>query len=326
MSDVAAIRFDESQFPENVRRDLLDSLRSGRINHKFHYDSVKQTQKWLALHQDYAPSRNDPACQEHYLRGFSRAARLFESAEATVVGLGCGGGRKDTQLLRELAATGRRLHYVPLDVSAPMTLVARGSSLQVIGPRQCTPCVADLLELKSLDALLEGIPDGRIITFFGMLPNFEPEAAFSLLKRLTRARDLVLLSANLAPGQDYVDGVRRVLPQYDNPSTADWLITFLIDLGISPDDGELSFDIEEFDSVVPLRRIVANFNFTKDREIAIDGEKINFVTGRKLRLFYSFRYTETKLRAFLERSNFEIVESWIVPSEEEGIFLARREK
>ena len=40
-----------SQFPENVSRGLLESLRSRKINHKFHYDSYKQAQKWLALHE-----------------------------------------------------------------------------------------------------------------------------------------------------------------------------------------------------------------------------------------------------------------------------------
>ncbi len=62
MPITANIIIHESQFPENVRRDLLASLRTRRVNHKFHYDSVKQTQKWLALHQIYSPSRNDENC------------------------------------------------------------------------------------------------------------------------------------------------------------------------------------------------------------------------------------------------------------------------
>jgi hypothetical protein len=59
MSAVANVTIHSSQFPENVRRDLLESLRTRRVNHKFHFDSVKQTQKWLALHQQFSPSRND---------------------------------------------------------------------------------------------------------------------------------------------------------------------------------------------------------------------------------------------------------------------------
>ena len=63
----ATISIHESQFPENVRCDLIASLRTRKINHKFHYDSVKQTQKWLALHQAiYSPSRNDADCAATY--------------------------------------------------------------------------------------------------------------------------------------------------------------------------------------------------------------------------------------------------------------------
>src|SRR6266576_1218628 len=46
MSLLASVTIHPSQFPQNVRRDLIESLKSRRINHKFHYDSVHQTQKW----------------------------------------------------------------------------------------------------------------------------------------------------------------------------------------------------------------------------------------------------------------------------------------
>ena len=53
MSSIAQVTIHASQFPEAVRRDLLASLRTRQVNQKFHYDSVKQTQRWLALHQQY---------------------------------------------------------------------------------------------------------------------------------------------------------------------------------------------------------------------------------------------------------------------------------
>jgi len=73
MSTTANVTIHRSQFPEAVRRDLLESLRARRVNHKFHYDSVKQTQKWLALHQIYSPTRNDADCLAAYEQGFAAA-------------------------------------------------------------------------------------------------------------------------------------------------------------------------------------------------------------------------------------------------------------
>ena len=101
----AGVAIHASQFPENVRRDLLESLRTRRVNHKFHYDSVKQTQKWLALHQAYSPSRNDADCRAIYERGFAAAAAQIKAASVHVIGLGCGGGQKDTRLLKLLKAS-----------------------------------------------------------------------------------------------------------------------------------------------------------------------------------------------------------------------------
>src|SRR5688572_5633239 len=112
MSAIANVAIHSSQFPENVRRDLLESLRSRQVNHKFHYDSVKQTQKWLALHQAHSPSRNDPDCASIYEAAFIAAAS-HQSSRAYVIGLGCGGGQKDTRLLKQLATLGKTILYTP---------------------------------------------------------------------------------------------------------------------------------------------------------------------------------------------------------------------
>src|SRR5215468_10885057 len=101
-----------SQFPENVRRGLLVSLRTRRVNHKFHYDSIKQTQKWLALHQAYSPSRTDPDCAAVYDRGFAEVTSLLSRPAVCLVGLGCGGGQKDTRMLLSLSAAGKKVAYI----------------------------------------------------------------------------------------------------------------------------------------------------------------------------------------------------------------------
>ena len=124
MPSLANVVIHQSQFPENVRRDLLESLRTRRVNHKFHYDSIKQTNKWLALHEAYSPSRNDDDCAATYDRAFAEAAKQIKAQQVHVIGLGCGGGQKDARLLRILKGRGP-LHYTPSDVSVAMTLVAR---------------------------------------------------------------------------------------------------------------------------------------------------------------------------------------------------------
>jgi L-histidine N-alpha-methyltransferase len=78
-----------------------------------------------------------------------------------------------------------------------------------------------------------------------MIPNLEPDNILPKLAQLVRKDDLLLMSANLAPGGDYLAGVKRVLPGYDNAQTRAWLLAFLYDLGVEAGDGAVDFSIEE---------------------------------------------------------------------------------
>jgi uncharacterized SAM-dependent methyltransferase len=326
MNAAVHVAVHPSQFPGNVRRDLLASLRARRVNHKFHYDSVKQTQKWLALHQRYSPTRQDEDCLAQYENSFAAAAARIKAPRVQVIGLGCGGGQKDARLLRQLAAAGRTVAYAPCDVAVAMVLTARQTVLTVVPPEQCSPLVLDLAAAEDLPAVLDRTLPGdaaRLFTFFGMIPNFEPQLILPRLAGLLRPDDGLLFSANLAPGHDYAAGIRQILPQYDNAPTREWLLTFLLDLGVERGDGELRFGIET-DAASGLQRVTAHFHFTRSRRIEIEDEAFEFEAGAVVRLFFSYRYTPDRVRSALERHGLTVLERWITASEEEGVFLCRQ--
>ena len=326
MSSAVNVVIHASQFPEKVRRDLLESLRTRRVNHKLHYDSVKQTQKWLALHQAYSPTRNDADCRAIYEKGFKAAVAQINAKSIHVFGLGCGGGQKDTRLLKLLTKAGREIFYAPCDVSTAMVLTARRTALAVLPEKNCFPLVCDLATANDLAVTLarrSGAKTARLFTFFGMIPNFEPQIILPKLASLVRPKDFLLFSANLAPGADYAAGVKKVLPQYDNPLTHDWLMIFLLDLGVERNDGKLRFRIED-DRTNGLKRIVAGFHFTRSRPIEVDGVRFDFHAGETIRLFFSYRYTPERVRKVLARYGLEVCDQWTAKPEEEGVFLCRR--
>lgn len=324
MSSTAHVAIHPSQFPEAIRRDLLESLRARRVNHKFHYDSAKQTQKWLVLHQAHSPSRNDADCAATYDAAFVGASEHIGAREIHLIGLGCGGGQKDTRLLKLLRERGATVNYTPSDVSTAMVLVAREAALTVVEDELCLPLVCDLATADDLPEVLATHHASRItrlITFFGMIPNFEPGDILPKLAALLRPDDWLLFSANLAPGLDYAAGVQHVLPQYDNPLTRDWLLTFLLDLGIERGDGELRFTIEDDSG---LKRIVARFHFTRARRIDMENDVFEFPSGETIQLFFSYRYTPALARAALKVPGLIVESQWGTQSEEEGVFLCRR--
>lgn len=325
MSLAANVLIHPSQFPTNIRRDLLKSLRTRRVNHKFHYDSVKQTQKWLVLHQACSPTRNDADCQRIYEQSFRAAAATVKAQTVHVIGLGCGGGQKDTRLLKRLKSGGKALLYTPCDVSTAMVLTARQAALAVLPAINCSPLVFDLATAEDLSAILKSRiphPASRIMTFFGMIPNFEPPEIMPKLASLVGLKDILLFSANLAPGADYSAGMKQILPQYDNDLTRDWLMTFLLDLGIKRRDGDLRFAIEA--GKLGLKRVVARFHFSRRRRIEIEDKPFAFQRGESVRLFFSYRYTPERVCEVLARYDLKVCRQWIARSEEEGVFLCER--
>ncbi len=136
-----------------------------------------------------------------------------------------------------------------------------------------------------------------------------------------RPEDLLLVSANLAPGPDYAEGVRRILSGYGNAETRDWLLTFLFDLGIEPSDEVLKIHIEDAHE---LKRVVADFHFSRACALTIYGERIEFRSGQPLRLLFSYRYTPEKCKQLLTSHGLKSEGRWITKSEEEGVFACRR--
>ncbi len=320
----AQVFIDRSQFPANVRRDLLDSLRARAFNHKFHYESHKQAAKWLALHEAFSPARHDPSALRTYDEAFSRAADDCMTPTLHLVGLGCGGGQKEARLLELLNARRSKITCTLADVSLPLVLTAREAARLHLGEEHCQSIVCDLATTEGLGATLDRIAphQPRLFTLFGLIPNFEPAPLLSRVSALLRPGDALLLSANLAPGPDYATGVQAVRPQYDNALTHDWLLTLLLDLGFEASDGRLQFTVET--DPQGLLRIAAYFELNRPRQIQVHGETIPFVRHDRIRVFFSYRHTASTISKHLLEHGLVVAAQWQNAAGEEGVFLCRK--
>jgi L-histidine Nalpha-methyltransferase len=311
-----------SQFPERLRAELIQSLRTRRMNHKFHYETRKQAQYWLRLHLACSPIHRDRDGQQSYQRAFRETAQRLAAGPIHIVGLGCGDGGKELRLI-ELLQVAHDCSFVAIDVSLPLALMARNRVASLIPPGRCHALVCDLGTAGDLDSHLDsGASPGtpRLLTFFGVIPNFEPGRILPQLGHLLRPGDHLLLSANLAPGADYFAAVNSIRPQYDNPPTRDWLFLLLDDLGVDRADGHITFSVEPDPAWHPLARISASFEFDRPRSIALDDDEFRFERGDTLRLFFSYRHTSASIRDLLARHGIRVDAEWITASGEEGIF------
>jgi hypothetical protein len=316
-----ALAIHPSIFPERSRAAYVESFRTRRMNHRFHYESEKQAQQWLALHEAYSPARTDDDCLRTYERAFREIAKGIQAEELALISIGCGGGQKDLTLLKQIVAS--NIHYVPSDVSLPLALTAHLRATRELS-LQSKPALLDLGGAPDLAQFLDGLVAAkakRVIAFFGMLPNFEPDEALRPLSAALRADDMLLVSANLAPCLDYKDGVKHILPLYDNHLTRCWLATALLDAGFDISPGDIRFTIT---SAGGLLRVEANYCFRREQSISLDGDQFKYNVGDIFRLFFSYRHTPALLRTLLAKYKIKIVRQWITASEEEGVFLCRK--
>jgi L-histidine Nalpha-methyltransferase len=316
-----------SQFPNKIYQDYLDCFSVGKINHKFHYDTVKQSQKWLKIHEYYSPARTNDDCINAYAVCFQKTAEFLDiNTNIQVIGLGCGGGAKDHLLVSYLLNTEREIIYYPIDVSLSLALISgqkiRESYPQVsIQPIVCDlPCADDLI----LHLHDQGEGHRKIITFFGMIPNFTPDEILPILSNFLQPGDILLMSANLAPGDDYLTGINKVLPQYDNELTKDWLMTVLVDAGINPDHGTIKFSLKDDPNHQELTRINAQFEVETNIDLKLDDQIMHWKNGDQIQLFFSYRYTTAKLQNILKQYDIIILDYWEGANQEEGVYFCQK--
>lgn len=317
----------ESALPHVSRARILDALRQREIDPSLLYSGLRQTLRWIDLHHAVSPAQRDPAIAALYDSAFRRAAEGSRGNVINVVSLACGDGTKDTRCLQLARELNRTVIYTPIDVSLEMVLTAEQTATKALRGLQTTPLLCGLAHCTVLPALIKNFdPSGadRIVLFLGTIHNFWPPDILRSLIYPVRSQDHLLIGANLAPSKNYDAAVEKILAQYDNEPTRRWLSGALSELNVTPEDGALEFSLVPAESLPSLKRIQADFVFSRQKQINFFGEQLSFSAGEKLRVFYSYRFTAEHLRTFFAQSRLAIAEQWIAPNDEEGLFLCRR--
>jgi hypothetical protein len=100
-------------------------------------------------------------------------------------------------------------------------------------------------------------------------------------------------------------------------------MSFLLDLGVEKTDGALRFRVEELSEPPRLKRITAEFLFSRERNLQLESEQFAFQPDDSIRLFFSYRHTPTLIRTLLGGYGLDVIDQWITASGEEGVFLVQ---
>lgn len=315
------ISFHESQWPSRWRAAIVACLRDRVFDARFHYESPSQAAAWLALHESHSPARLDPDVARLYPDAIAGCLSRMPSPTC-LVSLGCGGGKKDLDVLRRSGASA----YAAIDASPGMVIETLDRVRANLPSLVARGLVADV---RAADAIASWARDtfpfeGPVLWLaFGIVPNIPAPEIPALLRAFVRLpHDRVLLGANLIPGQNPAAEMAAILPQYDNNPTRRWLAILPQSLGIPASPGDIRFDILPPKTGHPWR-IEANLLIRNDCALQLFGESIALSAEERLRLFFSNRFSPEDIGTIAQAAGLRLATSTISPSAEEGVFEIR---
>jgi uncharacterized SAM-dependent methyltransferase len=326
------VAIHDSCDPRRREADLRAALAQRRLPGRLLYAGPAQAERWLAYHRAWAPSRRDAALRAAYRGAFAAALAGLPAGPFHLVGLGCGDGSKEAELLEAAAEAGAGAErYTPLDGSLELLLEAAQAARAGRADLPVHPLAMDLAALADLPPWLaqrEPRPQPRLFTAFGILPNAQPEALAAALAGLLRPGDTLLLSANLSPG-GYAADRERILAQYDNPQARHWYGGALEALGLLP--GDFALEVR----AVPLAADGARWQVRVSARLLrpvrlgagaleLGAGAVPLAQGERLEVFFSNRFTQGAVEDWLGAAGLGPARVWPHDAGEEAVFLCRR--
>jgi hypothetical protein len=256
---------------------------------------------WRKVHISCSPFLHRTELQRLYRLPSARIRKHFGRRSYSLLALGCADGTKESLLLKKLP---KPTSLLALDTNLSL---ARRAALRLPAFHKSARR-GDLTSSLSLQFLFsQSRPHPTLITLFGVLPNLNPLPLLRSIRRFMRKDDLLLFSANLATGQSSHTGAVRILPQYDNQPTRNWLEAAILRYRPKLPKGHLEFGVFPDPKQKTLARIEARL---------ISPHKIHTV-------FSSRRPTSSQVEAWIRSAHMRKLERYLDSLGEEGLWLVQ---
>ena len=275
------------------------------------YSHPSLARLWKKVHLTCSPFYRRPAVRRLYTQPTTVLRVLLRHNPYNFIALGCAEGLKESLLLRKLPKP-------TLLLTADTCLSMAKFAARKLPARAKIARQIDLTSPSSISRILTPrIPNSkskaprpaRLITLYGVLPNLDPLPLLRCLVKHMAPKDLLLFSANLAPGKNGRWGACRVLPQYDNPLTHKWLQGVVLRTRPRLSPGSIHFGVYPDTTQSSLSRIEARW----------------FVGSKSTHtLFSSRRPTLSQVESWIRTSGLNRIHQWIEPKGEEGVWLTTR--
>ena len=309
-----------SVHPAVVAAELRGGLEAGEVATRQHYLSARQARLWRQIAAAFSPARDAGDGMAAYDAVNAAIGARLDEAGVHVIGLGCADGAKERRLLEALPPGGP-VTATPVDVSLPLLQVAADALDGAGGALLRRPIVCDLgLAAEDLPKMVGEAPGTRVITLYGMIPGMEAFAAIAAALALLRSGDMLAVSANLLPAGD--DALERIVAQYDNEPTREWLWALCEDAGIERGQAVITIGALDDPGAGAQAAVGAWLEPSVELQLELEAGAVSLPAGKPLRLLRSARHTPAGLEAIIGAAGLELLALEVSPSGEEGVALA----
>ncbi len=281
-----------------IAEDFVSSLRTRRLAEKFFYWFPLSVRAWLALCSDGA-YRNFVRSRSLIAQSAKDLGHRLQSESLEVLSLGSGQGDKDLILLERLVSLGKRIRYIPVDVSQALLEMACGGALEAGIWAQGIK--ADLTLPEHVAALAPGAdtPPRLVLLLGNTLGAFDPIAEARVVAGLLRSEDRLIVDGEIYAGGQTVAG-------YDNPLNRRFAWAPLHAVGIEDADGEIVFEDGSDDRLPGLHPLRKHFRAGRDVAAHVGGETLEIRSGDRLEMNHSYKYAAGTLDRILESAGLDV--------------------
>ncbi len=258
--------------------------------------------------QDYYLTRTEIGI----LRSNMEAIAARVGPGALVIEPGSGSGQKTRMLLQGLDDPAG---YVPVDVAKEQLAQFATSVALEFPDLEVKPVCADFTDDYEVPEC-DNNARTRLCYFPGStIGNFKPAVAVNVLQHLA---DLCQDQGGVLIGVDLKKDRKTLEAAYDDSQgvSGAFALNYLVRLNRELNAG---FSIKQFGYEAPyneaLGRIEMALVSSHDQVVSINGSRVRFSKGERIRTEYSYKYTLAEFAALAENADLHVEQTWTDPQE-----------
>jgi hypothetical protein len=246
-------------------------------------------QMWLALSRDPA-NESLRQCWQSVAEKITPVVEHFKGPVSTI-SFGAGDGFTDRLLLVEMQKNGREVKYFPVDASQALLetacAAAEDQEIETLGMK------ADISSPVHLVLASDASESPKLLLVAGnTVGSFDPLDQIRHIAQCMHPGDRLIIDCEIYN--------EAALERTKSPAMQQFAFAPLASIGITKEDGEVTFEIKHDERHEGLYLVARRFRADHDIHATVSGKEIVLERGERLSMNFSYLYTRRAFRWLLE--------------------------